>query len=182
MTTIRSLALVVLLPSVALAQPDVAASRKDPMQVFARDRHGNVNLYSIAYWEDVSASSGKTYSAVERVIRHHLKLRIERADSAMSAVYNTRLITSARFAGHPMSRWLRCGGGLTGDYADIYRITLAYAVFVEPRGDGASRVGLTLYATARNTEGVSTAPVPCSTTGKLESEIITKVREVVQNL
>jgi hypothetical protein len=45
-----------------------------------------------------------------------------------------------------------------------------------------SRVGVALFATARPIEGVSTSPVPCASTGALEREIVSKVREVVQTL
>ena len=66
--------------------------------------------------------------------------------------------------------------------ADSWRITLAYAVFVDTAAAGASRVGVALFATARNPEVVSTSAVACGSTGALEREIDNKVREVVQTL
>lgn len=176
------MALVALIPSLAVAQRDVTIERRDPIQVFARDRHGSVRLDTIARWEEVSASHSITYDAVVRVIKHHVKLGVEQADTVSKVVYNTRLIVSSKLAGQPMSRWLQCGSGLTGDYADVWRITLAYAVFVETGSTNTSRVGVALFAIARNPEGVSTSAVACGSTGALEREIVRKVREVVQTL
>jgi hypothetical protein len=175
---LRLLAIVALLPSLAAAQQDVTHKR-DPIEVFARGLHGGVKLDTLAIWHEVAAPLSVTYDAVVRVIKHHVRLPVEHADTIAKVVYNTRLIAS-RIAGQPMSRYLECGGGLTGRYADSWRITLAYAVFVNTTSAGASRVGVALFATARNPEGVSTSAVACGSTGALEREIADKVREVVQ--
>jgi hypothetical protein len=173
-------ALLALLPSFAAAQQDVTHKR-DPIEVLARGLHGGVRLDTLAIWHDVSAPIALTYDAVVRVIRHHMKLRVEHADTIAKVVYNRRLIAS-RIGGQPMSRYLECGGGLTGPHADSWRITLSYAVFVDAASAGGSRVGVALFATARNPEGVSTSAVACGSTGALEREIADKVREVVQTL
>src|SRR5687768_12434998 len=177
---LRLLGLLALLPSLAAAQQDVTHKR-DPIEVFARGLRGGVKLDTLAIWHEVSAPLPVTYDAVVRVIKHHLKLQVEHADTIAKVVYNRRLIAS-RIAGQPMSRYLECGGGLTGQHADSWRITLAYAVFVETTSAAASRVGVALFATARNPEGVSTSAVACGSTGALEREIANKVREVVQTL
>jgi hypothetical protein len=65
-----------------------------------------------------------------------------------------------------------CGQGFAGDYADTYRMTIAYAIMVEPTPDGKSRVGLAFVSGAQNLEGVSTEPIPCGTTGALEQHIL----------
>ena len=181
---IRSVAFVALLPSLALAQvgSDVPPMRRDPIEAFALGRGAPVLLDSIALWDKVSAPRAKAFDAAVRVIRHHVKLDVEHADTISKVVYHRRVITSRQLAGQPKSRWLRCGNGLTGAYADIWRVTLAYAVFVEPVSADTSRVGVALYATARNPEGVSTSAVACASTGAFEREVISKVREVVQTL
>lgn len=178
---IRLLALLAVLPSAALAQQDVTHKR-DPIEVFARGRQAGVKLDTVALWEEVSAPHAKAFDAAVRVVKHHSKLAVEQVDTIGKVVYNKRLIASSRLAGQPMSKWLRCGGGLTGDYADSWRLTIAYAVFVDTASAGASRVGVALYATARNPDGVSTQPVACGSTGALERDIVAKVREVVQTL
>ena len=181
-SVMRAVAFVAMLPSLAMAQSDVTTQRRDPIEVFARGRSGNVMLDSLALWDDVSAPRSITFDAVVRVIKNHVKLPVEQADTISMVVYNKRLIASSRLAGQPMSRFLRCGTGLTGDHADLWRITLAYAVFVETVSADKSRVGVALFATARNTDGVSTSAVACGSTGVLEREIVGKVREVVQTL
>jgi hypothetical protein len=179
--TIRFLALLAVVPSMAAAQQDVTHKR-DPIEVLWRGGHGGVRLDSLARWEEVAARRATTFDAVTRVIKHHVKLPVEQSDTIVKVIYNKRFIASGRLAGQPMSRWLRCGGGLTGDHADSWRLTLAYAVFVDSVSAGASRVGVSLYATARSIDGVSTSAVSCGSTGALEREIVGKVREVVQTL
>ena len=178
---VRALAFAAMLPSLAMAQSE-RIQRPDPIEVFTRGRHGSVMLDSLARWEDVSAPRARAFDALVRVIKHHVNLRIEHADTITKVVYNKRLIATNSLAGQPLSRWLRCGMGLTGEHANTWRITLAYAVFVDSVSTNASRVGVALFATARDTDGVSTAAVACGSTGALESEIVRKVREVVQGL
>jgi hypothetical protein len=177
---IRTLAIVAFLPSLALAQSDVPSMRRDPIEVFALGRSANVMLDSLALWEDVSAPRARVFDAAVRVIKHHARLPVEHADTISKVVYNKQSIVMRKLAGQPMSRWLRCGTGLTGEHANSWRITLAYAVFVEPVSTDSSRVGVAVFATARNPEGVSTSSVACASTGALEREVISKVREVVQ--
>ena len=179
---IRTVALVAMLPSLALAQGDVPPMRRNPIEVFDQGRNAGVMLDSLALWERVSAPRATAFDAAVRVIRHHLKLEVEHADTVSKVVYNKRVIGVRRLAGQANSRWLRCGTGLTGQYADRWRVTLAYAVFVEQVSADTSRVGVALFATAKNPEGVSTSAVACASTGALERELISKVREVVQML
>lgn len=179
---IRSVALVAMLPALALAQSDVPPMRRNPVEVFDQGRNAGVMLDSLALWEKVSAPRVTAFDAAVRVIRHHLKLEVEHADTIAKVVYNRRVTGVRRLVGQPNSRWLRCGMGLTGDHANQWRVTLAYAVFVEPVSPDTSRVGVALFATARNPEGVSTSAVACASTGALEREVINKVREVVQTL
>src|SRR5688572_26310341 len=121
---IRSLAFVAMLPSLALAQSVVPMHRPDPIEVFAHGSSGRVRLDSLARFEVVSAPRATAFDAVVRVINNHVKLGVERADSASTVVYNRRLIATRKLAGQPMSRWLRCGTGMTGEHADMWRITL----------------------------------------------------------
>lgn len=178
---IRFLALLSLFPSLAAAQ-GVLVQPRNPIEIFDRNMRGNVRLDTLVRWENVSATLPIAYDAAVRVVKHHVKLPVEQVDTVAKVVYNKRLIVSSRLAGQPMSRWLRCGTGLKGDHADTWRITLAYAVFVDSAAADASRIGVALFATARNTEGVSTSAVACASTGALEREIVGKVREVVQSL
>jgi hypothetical protein len=71
--------------------------------VLARGLHGGVRLDTLAIWHDVSAPLPATFDAAVRVVRHHVKLQVEHADTIAKVVYNRRLIAS-RIAGQPMSR------------------------------------------------------------------------------
>ena len=178
---IRAAAFVMFLPSLGVAQTPREA-RRDVFEILVQGKRGNVKLDTLARWEEVTAPHSKTFDAVTRVLKHHVKLRIEHTDTIGDVVYNTKHIASGKLAGQPMSRWLRCGVGMTGDHADWWRITLSYAVYVAPAATDRSRLGVAVYATGQSPDGSSTARVPCASTGALEREIIDKVREVVQTL
>jgi hypothetical protein len=137
----------------------------------------HVLLDSLAVWHEVAAPAPQTYAAIVR-LADSLKLPVERADSARGVVFNRRFV-ARRLAGRAMSRWIRCGSGLAGDYADIWRATIAYAVFAEPGNTGGTRVGVALFATVTDVEGTSQRPTLCATTGALEAEIVKRVRAAV---
>ena len=76
----------------------------------------------------------------------------------------------------PLSRYLECGSGLTGPFADRYRIEMLVRTTIVPAGTGGVRVESYVEASARNPEGSSNTGVACATTQRLEREIAQRVR------
>jgi hypothetical protein len=140
-----------------------------------------IKLDTLVRWHDVLAPPSATYAALRAAV-DTLKIPLVMADSVHMLLYNPGFDARARLAGKFMHWWWHCGSGMTGDYADTYRMTIAYAIMVEPTPDGYSRVGLAFVSGAENTEGVSTEPIPCGTTGALEQQILklTRIRSLRQ--
>lgn len=138
-----------------------------------------VALDSIAIWNVIPAPPARTFTAVRHVLEE-LGLPFTAADSANGVFYKSPFTTSRRILGNRMSWALSCGHGLTGPNADSYRIHMAYAIFLEPAEDQRTRIGIALASGANTTEGTSTRPVPCASTGAFEQEIAMRVRARAQ--
>ena len=142
------------------------------VDVMVRGYSYTIRLDTMAQWNDVIATPGEAFVAIKRVV-DSLKIPFALADAAHGLVFNPGFRTRTKFAGHPMVWMWRCGSGVTGDYAETARMTIAYAIFVDPASDGNARVKLAFVAGAENVEGALRAPMVCSTTGALEQEILT---------
>lgn len=167
------LAIVLLCATSALeAQPRI-------IDVRLRGHQRPVRLDSIAIWNVIPAPPGRTFAAVRHVLEE-LDLSFTAADSVNGVFYKPPFTTSRRILGNRMSWALNCGEGLTGPNADSYRIHMAYAVFLEPTVDQRTRIGIALASGANTTEGTSTRPVHCASTGAFEQEIAMRVRARAQ--
>ena len=99
----------------------------------------------------------------------------ERSD-ADRVLGNSRFVISRRIAGTALSRYLECGSGLKGPFADNYRITMLIRSAVLPTDEGAARIDTYIEATGTNPEGTSNTAVVCSSSQRLEREIAERVR------
>jgi hypothetical protein len=128
-----------------------------------------VMLDTLAAWNEVLASPAEVYAAARRIL-DSLKVPVSHVDSVGGLVMSTEFSTRRRIANKPASWALRCGMGLTGDYANYWRLSVAYAVFIDKSGDQ-SRLGVAIAAGALDIEGASKPPVRCGSTGMFEKEI-----------
>ena len=130
-----------------------------------------IRLDTLVHWYDALATPSATYAALRAAV-DTLKVPLLIADSVHRLLHHPGFDARSRLAGKPMHWSWHCGQGFSGDYADTYRMTIAYAIMVEPTPDGNSRVGLAFVSGAQSLEGVSTEPIPCGTTGALEQHIL----------
>ncbi len=78
------------------------------------------------------------------------------------------------FAGSRVSRWLRCGSSMAGEFADRYEVYVTLVTQVEPTGE---RPRLLTHLRGVATQGqVSGHPVRCTSEGRLEREIFQRVQ------
>ncbi|MHB1192964.1 MAG: hypothetical protein ACYC6F_07930 [Longimicrobiales bacterium] len=105
-----------------------------------------------------------------------LGIPVREVSAASRVLGNSRFTLSRRLGDTPLSRYLECGSGLTGPFADRYRIEMLIRTSIVPADGGAVRVETYLEATGRNPEGSSNTGVPCATTQRLEREIAGRVR------
>ena len=137
-----------------------------------------VTLDSLVSWNDVAANAPVTFATAKQTI-DAMKLPITGIDSTHWLLANTGFKARRKVAGYAMSWAFQCGATMTGDYADTARLSIAYALFVEPTIEGHSRLGIAVIAGAETVDGTARAPWDCSSTGRLEQEIVERVRSDV---
>jgi hypothetical protein len=105
-----------------------------------------------------------------------LGIPVTEVSDAARALGNSRFLVARRLGETPLSRYLECGSGLTGPFADRYRIEMLIRTSIVPAETGSVRVDTYVEASARNPEGSSNTSVACASTQRLEREIAERVR------
>jgi hypothetical protein len=130
-----------------------------------------IKLDTLMRWHDVLATPSATYAALREAV-DTLKIPLLTADSLRRLLHNPGFDARSRLAGKFMHSWWHCGQGFAGEYADTYRMTIAYAIVVDPTPDGNSRVGIAFVSGAQSLDGASAEPLACGTTGALEQQLL----------
>lgn len=130
-----------------------------------------IRLDTMATWNEVWQAPAQTFTAMRRVL-DSLQIPIPVVDSSRGLIHSPGFTVRSKLAGKAMSRLMHCGVGMSGDYADSYRITIAYAILIDPLPEGHTRVGIAVVSNGLNVQGVSTEAVMCGTTGVLEQTIL----------
>lgn len=171
-----ALALAAPAPAVAQNVPQVPTVRATDGDQLIRGMRDRVLLDSIAVWNEVPASPAQVYTRVRQIL-DSLKLPYTQADSTGGLIANPSVVVR-RLGGVANSKSLRCGFGPSGDYADTWRVTASYAVYVHQstRAGGGTRLGVAVMGQARDMSGASSSSVYCASTGKLESDITSLVQ------
>lgn len=125
--------------------------------------------------DTVAAPAAQVFAAV-RAAYAALKIPRDLADSANGQLGTLRMRASNALGGELLSTYFNCGQGITGPNADQWRLQLAVVTFVQPAGEGRSRLGTGVAAEAQDMSGVSTAPAMCGSSGLLEARILKEVR------
>ena len=154
-----------LLPVAASAQQLMPQPRHavPPLTVRLKGYRDPVRLDTGIVWSYVEGSSAKTLRNA-LLLLDSLKVPVSLIDTTNFVLHHSGFYTRNRFAGIPVSQSLRCGQGLAGDYADLWRIATAYAIYVRPDGAN-SHVGIALAAGASDVEGASKPALQCGRTG-----------------
>jgi hypothetical protein len=185
MTTMRVLRSGLVAAGLALLDPMSAAAQTQRQPANQLGRYDGVDvpgsrarvlLDTLVVWEQVPGSPGEVY-AKARLVLDVLKIPYTRADSVGGLIFNEGFAArGGRLAGRPTSTSLRCGFGPTGDYADSWRVTVRYAVFIQPSDSANTRLGIAVLGEAKDIAGTGSAAMPCVSTGKLEYDIAKLVR------
>ncbi|NJD19023.1 MAG: hypothetical protein FIA95_07045 [Gemmatimonadetes bacterium] len=123
----------------------------------------------------VQATPDAAWAALPRAYAD-LGIPVKEVSDASRTLGNSRFVVSRRLGDTPLSRYLECGAGLTGAFADRYRIEMLIRTTVQPGEAGGARVESYLEASARNPEGSSNTGVACASTQRLERAIAERVR------
>lgn len=175
----RILALLVLVLSSGCAStgadPDpVRASRPPSISTTGSGVDINIPPERAIVGETIQAPPASVWAALVQAWADLGLEATERSDATFM-LGNPRLILSRRLGNTPLSRYLECGSGMTGPFADSHRIEMFIRSSVVPL-TGGSRVDTYIEARARNREGSSNTAVACSSSQRLEREIAEKVR------
>jgi len=131
---------------------------------------------------EASVSEGMVSPRVREVwammpeVFERLGIEIDMADPRTASLGNSGF-RAGRIEGRQLSRYLDCGSGLTGAYADVYEVTASLLVqlFADPEGGTVVRSVFDAYARARD---VRSSAIHCQSRGELERRIWGLVEEI----
>ena len=161
--------------STGTAAPRAGAAVGDD---FREGRVTNVRPDVVKVSFDIDAPPEKAWEALIQVVAD-LGVDVSGTDRASLTLNNPDFSSSRRLGDERLSRYLRCGSGMTGPNADRYRIRMNFRSQITPAPGGKSVVGTTIQAVGTNPEGTSNARVPCTSTHILESRIAEGLAELV---
>ncbi len=116
---------------------------------------------------DVPFPSAKTYAAVLAAFTE-LKIPAEVRDSADGRVETNIFHRRGDLGGKQISTYLGCGDGITGPYADSYRVYMIVMTTIEPKGADRSTIRTVLLGGAVNVAEGARQPMACESTGRWE--------------
>jgi hypothetical protein len=116
---------------------------------------------------DVPFPAARTYAAVLATYEA-LKLPSEVLDSVNGRVETGVFHRRGDIGGKQISTYLSCGDGITGPYADSYRVYMIVMTTVEPRGPNRSAIRSVLLGGAVNVSEGARQPMACESTGRWE--------------
>src|SRR5688500_6108169 len=116
---------------------------------------------------EVPFSPAVTYAAVLRTYEE-LKLPREISDSAKGRVETGVIHRRVDIGGKQISTYLSCGDGITGPYADTYRVYMIVMTTVVPRGPDRSAIRSVLLGGAVNVSEGARQPMACESAGRWE--------------
>ena len=136
-----------------------------------------VQLDTLVIWTETSGNVGEAFTRAKHGSRfaqsplhaHGFRERDDRQCQGFTP-------RGGRLMGRPNSSSMLCGFGPGGQYADIWRVTMSYVLYVKPADLGGIRVGVGMLAQAKDIHGTSNSTLVCSTTGNFERELTRLVR------
>ncbi len=124
----------------------------------------------------VAASPAMTYTAASAVLQE-LKVPLS-VNEPQNGVLGNGGFTMVRLLGRErLSKYLSCGTGNSGAYADVRRVTMALFFWLDSTGQAQSTVKVGMLAGAQDLEGVSKNALLCGSTGTLETFLTEEIRK-----
>jgi hypothetical protein len=116
---------------------------------------------------EVPFPAARTWAAVLATYEA-LKLPSEVRDSANGRVETGVFHRRGDIGGKQISTYLSCGVGITGPYADSYRVYMIVTTTIVPRGPDRSAIRSVLLGGAVNVSEGARQPMACESTGRWE--------------
>lgn len=116
---------------------------------------------------DVPFAPARTYAAVLSAFAE-LKIPADVQDSTEGRVESNVFYRRGDLGGKQISTYLSCGEGMTGPYADNYRVYMIAITKVVPKGENGSTIRTIFLAAAVAVAEGARQPMACESTGRLE--------------
>lgn len=88
---------------------------------------------------------------------------------------NQNFYASRQFAGQPMTKFVDCGNGMTGQKAATYRIYMSLLTTIESDGGSGARVHTTFVPMGQDVTEGSTDRIACGSKGTLEQLVLEQI-------
>lgn len=88
---------------------------------------------------------------------------------------NQNFYASRQFAGQPMTKFVDCGNGMTGQKAATYRIYMSLLTTIESDGGSGARVHTTFVPMGQDVTEGSTDRIACGSKGTLEQFVLEQI-------
>lgn len=111
--------------------------------------------------------AGRVYTALLAAF-NELKIPADIVDSAGGRVETNVFHRRGDLGGKQISTYLGCGDGITGPYADSYRVYMIVMATIEPKGPDRSTIRTVLLGGAVNVSEGARQPMACESTGRWE--------------
>lgn len=88
---------------------------------------------------------------------------------------NVNFYASRQLAGRPMTTFVDCGNGMTGQKAATYRIYMSLLTTIESDGGSGTRVNTTFVPMGQDVTEGSSDRIACGSKGALEQLVLTQI-------
>jgi hypothetical protein len=116
---------------------------------------------------EVPFAVGRVYTAVLAAYKE-LKIPADIQDSLQGRVESNVFHRRGDLGGKQISTYLGCGDGITGPYADSYRVYMIVTTTIVPKGENRSTIRTVLLGGAVNVSEGARQPMACESTGRWE--------------
>ena len=136
-------------------------------------------LDTLALARPISGKREEILAAVNSVLVEW-KILIEEREGTAGRTEHVRAEVSRRIGGEPISKYLNCGRGFSGNNADFYRLRLAIAAWPFPLEGEPKELRIATIASGRDPAGSRSSYGACASNGKLEERLWARVVELLE--
>ncbi|MBL8982228.1 MAG: hypothetical protein JNL26_08585 [Gemmatimonadetes bacterium] len=136
---------------------------------------GVVLLDSIARAFAVAAPAQRVEAAIHETFAG-FGIKPDAVEPGAGRLPSRRLTISRRLANTPLSRYIDCGRGFSGENANVYRVTIVLAAWPDPQAGDARSLHVAFIGGGLDPAGSRSNYVLCTSKGVLEEEFATKVQ------
>jgi len=155
-----------------------ASAQKPQARAVLPGIDGAILLDTLGLPFPIHGNRDSIFTALERVFKD-LKIPVETRDPRTGLLRNLNAEISKRLGNVPLSRYLDCGRGFSGDNANFYQINLAISAWIDPPSGDAKQLQVAIAASGRDPAGSRSGWAQCTSRGALEQLVADRVQAAV---